>query len=288
MASKVFEQEPDNINHVNFNKIDDHSFLESTLAIVANQVKLGDTNSAVPGRLLGRVEAYKVAGASKYILDTVHLGYKLVFIDGKTPPSSFRENNKSALNKPTFLYEELLRLESLGCTKQVNSRPRIVNPSSVVYSKKWRCVLDASLHYADHHVGLNLGGLLGLPVLANPSLQRDLGLVVAGGLLQDPLTVVPCENSQLFKPETSVWKKLFVTKPQTFLTGKTSAVASSPWSTPSISARSCAPSSTASPTMVSAKALETRVTSSIPPPVASSSRESVLDSGSLPVPPFSR
>jgi hypothetical protein len=31
------------------------------------------------------------------------------------------------------------------CTKRVNSRPHIVNPCSVVYSKKWRCVLYASL-----------------------------------------------------------------------------------------------------------------------------------------------
>ena len=112
---------------------------------MASQVKLGDTNLAVPGRLLGRVEAYKGAGASEYILDTVCLGYKLVFIDGKTPPSSFKENNKSALSKPTFLYEELLCLESLGCTKRVNSRPHIVNPFSVVYSKKWMCVLEASI-----------------------------------------------------------------------------------------------------------------------------------------------
>ena len=38
-----------------------------------------------------------------------------------------------------------MRLESLGCIKRVNSRPHIVNPCSVVFSKKWRCVLDASL-----------------------------------------------------------------------------------------------------------------------------------------------
>jgi hypothetical protein len=66
---------------------------------VANQVKLGDTNSAVPGRLLGRVEAHKEAGATEYSLATVRLGY----IDDKPPPSNFRENNKSALSKPTFL-----------------------------------------------------------------------------------------------------------------------------------------------------------------------------------------
>jgi hypothetical protein len=143
--SKFFVPEPDFTNHINFNEIHDPSFLECSLASMASQVKLGDTNSAVPGRLLSRVETYKVAGASEYILDTVRFSYKLVFIDGKTPPSSFKENNKSALNKPTFLYEELLRLESLGCTKRVKSRPHIVNPCSVVYSKKWRCALGASL-----------------------------------------------------------------------------------------------------------------------------------------------
>ena len=111
----------------------ENSVIESTLDSVANQVKLGDTNSAVPGRLLGRVEAYEEAGASEYIKDTVRLGYKLVFIDNKPPPSNFRENNRSALSKPVFLYEELLRLESLGCTKRVNSKPHIVNPCSIVY-----------------------------------------------------------------------------------------------------------------------------------------------------------
>ena len=45
-----------------------------------------------------------------------------------------------------FLYEELLRLESLGCIRRVQSRPHIVNPCSVVFSRKLRCVLDASQH----------------------------------------------------------------------------------------------------------------------------------------------
>ena len=86
--SKKFVPEPDFQSHLNFVEIDDPSFLECSLASVANQVKLGDTNTAVPGRLLGRIEAYQLAGASDYILDTVRYGYKLVFIDNKTPPSS--------------------------------------------------------------------------------------------------------------------------------------------------------------------------------------------------------
>ena len=144
MAPPLFEAEPNYVNLVDIDNDDvgnlsafiETSVLEATLDSVANQVKLGDTNSAVPGRLLGRVEAYVEAGASEYILDTVKVGYKLVFIDNKPPPSNFRENNKSALSKPVFLCEELLHLESLGCTKRVNSRPHIVNPCSIVYSKK--------------------------------------------------------------------------------------------------------------------------------------------------------
>ena len=97
----------------------------------------------MPGRLLGCVQAYVEAGASEYIIETVKYGYKLVFTDNILPPTYFLQNNKSALSKPTFLWEELVRLEKLGFTKRVNFKPHIVNPCSVVYSKKWRCVLDA-------------------------------------------------------------------------------------------------------------------------------------------------
>ena len=66
-------------------------------------------------------------------------------MDNIPPPKNFRPNNKSALSKPTFLWEELVRLDQLGCTKRVSFRPHIVNPCSVAYSKKCRCVLDASI-----------------------------------------------------------------------------------------------------------------------------------------------
>ena len=148
MAPPIFENDPNYVNLLDIDHVSDpsafieNSILVSTLDSVANQVKLGDTNTVVPGRLLGRVEAYEEAGASEYIKDTVRWGYKLVFIDNKPPPSNYRANNRSALSNSVFLLEELLRLESLGCTKRVNSRPHIVNPCSIVYSKKWRCVLS--------------------------------------------------------------------------------------------------------------------------------------------------
>ena len=100
----------------------------------------------VPGRILGKLGAYEEAGASDYVLDTVREGYKLVFVENKFPPSDYCENNSSALIQNDFLFEELLRLESLGCLRRVQSRPHIVNPRSVVFSRKLRCVLDASQH----------------------------------------------------------------------------------------------------------------------------------------------
>lgn len=107
--------------------------------------KLGDTDTGVPGRLLGKTEFYLEVRASQYIVDTVSHGYKLIFKDDQPPPRFIRRNNRSALENSSFVYKELKRLESLGCIRSVKTQPHIVNPVSCVYSKKWRCVLDASL-----------------------------------------------------------------------------------------------------------------------------------------------
>ena len=131
-----------NLKNINL----ESSIVEQSLADVAALVSLGDTNIAVPGRIKGKLDAYEEAGASDYVLNTVRDGYKLVFLDDEFPPSDFRENNSSALRQRDFLFEELQRLENLGCLRRVNSRPHIVNPCSVVYSRKLRCVLDASQH----------------------------------------------------------------------------------------------------------------------------------------------
>ena len=134
--------EPDYTDLSNYNESmasEDDLFLKS-----ANFEKLGDTNSGVPGRLLGKHLFYLEVDASQYIIDTIQGGYKLVFVNNTPPPESFLPNNKSALDQSSFVLEELLRLESLGCIKSVPSRPHIVNPLSCVFSKKWRVVLDAS------------------------------------------------------------------------------------------------------------------------------------------------
>ena len=107
--------------------------------------RLGDTFTGVPGRLLGKSAFYIEVEASQYIIDTVSSGYQLIFKNNQPPPVFYKRNNKSALDKGDFIYQELKRLESLGCIKSVTSPPHVINPVSCVFSKKWRVVLDASI-----------------------------------------------------------------------------------------------------------------------------------------------
>ena len=83
------------------------------------------TDVKVPGRILGRHEVYSRVGASQYIVDTVRDGYKLVF--DSLPLPSFTKNNKSAILNRAFMWEELLRLESLGCISRVQEQPKASN-----------------------------------------------------------------------------------------------------------------------------------------------------------------
>ena len=123
------------------------------------------TDSCVPGRLRGRHKEYEKLGAEPYIVESelysavfffhfselflivfkfaaIRDGFKLVF--QSEPPPSYLRNNRSALDRPDFVRKELARLEGLGCIKRVDHQPKIVNPISVVYSNKWRLVLDGS------------------------------------------------------------------------------------------------------------------------------------------------
>ena len=136
MAFSQPEPEPNflGVSQLDFSDVqfDDFEFV-SNLQSETPAVLLGDTNVKVPGRIKGKTEAYIKAKASQYVLDTVSLGYKLIFINDEIPPSSFLPNNKSALSQKTFLFSELLRLEQLGCIKKVSSRPHVVNPCSIVF-----------------------------------------------------------------------------------------------------------------------------------------------------------
>ena len=105
------------------------------------------TDSRVPGRI-NKPEFYDFwkndLKANDFILDTIKYGYKIPFKN--IPPASFCANNRSMIKERDFAFQELLRLESLGCISRVEEKPYIVLPLSVVYSKKLRLVVDASRH----------------------------------------------------------------------------------------------------------------------------------------------
>jgi hypothetical protein len=84
------------------------------------------TDTRVPGRVLGHQAVYTRLGADPYIVETVTSGYRLEF--DSVPPSGF------------------VRLEQLGCIVRVQERPRVTLPLSLVFSNKWRLVVDASRH----------------------------------------------------------------------------------------------------------------------------------------------
>ena len=105
------------------------------------------TDARVPGRI-GKPEYFSFwrdeLKASDFILNTIRNGYKFPF--DSVPPESMCKNNKSFMQNREFGYNELLRLEALGCISRVDVKPYIVLPMSVVFSKKLRLVVDASRH----------------------------------------------------------------------------------------------------------------------------------------------
>ena len=105
------------------------------------------TDARVPGRI-GKPEYFSFwrdeLKASDFILNTIRYGYKFPF--DSVPPESMCKNNKSFMQNREFGYNELLRLEALGCISRVDVKPYIVLPMSVVFSKKLRLVVDASRH----------------------------------------------------------------------------------------------------------------------------------------------
>ena len=80
--------------------------------------------------------------ANEFIMDIIDNGYKIPFVE--TPPSSFSENNRSAIVNISFVKAELDRWERLGVIQRVTEKPYIVLPLSLVHSNKPRLVIDAS------------------------------------------------------------------------------------------------------------------------------------------------
>ena len=142
-----------------------------------------------------------------------------------------------------------------------------------------------------HPPVLNHGGLQEGVVHALPIVQGVGGLAVVQGLVKDSANTFPRQEPLNHQHGVSVWKRLFVSKPQTFLFNSSPVVESSPWSaraTPS--AWPTKSSATPSTTLVSPEVLPSRISPSLTSPTTVSSRASVsvLDPTSLQLPPFKR
>ena len=79
---------------------------------------------------------------SSCLVQPIRDGYSLEFTS--VPLASLLPNNRSAREALEFVKTELERLEAMGCIEKVVERPHIVNPLSVVFSNKWRLVLNGS------------------------------------------------------------------------------------------------------------------------------------------------
>ena len=119
--------------------------------VIKNESHLLDkpltTSTDVPGNIHNpkfREFWSKVLKADDSILNILENGYEVPL--SEFPPPSFVKNNASFLKHSDFGIQELLRLEKLGCIYRVKERPYITLPLSVVYSNKWRLVVDASRH----------------------------------------------------------------------------------------------------------------------------------------------
>ncbi|KAK3088526.1 hypothetical protein FSP39_020182 [Pinctada imbricata] len=95
------------------------------------------------GRLKSSTKKWESSGASSYILKVINAGYGLPFKD--IPESTFLRNNRSALDAPDFVKDEIKKLIDAKCISQVSvNEVYVVNPLTVATNRvgKQRLVLD--------------------------------------------------------------------------------------------------------------------------------------------------
>ena len=84
---------------------------------------------------------YEKIGADEEVCSWVREGYEMKL--KRWPEASVTKNNKSAMEDPGFVWNELRRLVKLGVMAEVEEQPHVVNALSVVFSNKKRLVWDA-------------------------------------------------------------------------------------------------------------------------------------------------
>ncbi|KAK3103157.1 hypothetical protein FSP39_016878 [Pinctada imbricata] len=108
-----------------------------------------NSNSPV-GRLRHHLHKWVETGASSYCIEVIQSGYKLPFRN--LPEGVSLKNNRSALDNPEFVIQEINELLQKGCVSEITLKPKIINPLTVAYNKKGkpRLVLDC------RHINMHL------------------------------------------------------------------------------------------------------------------------------------
>ena len=101
-----------------------------------------DNNVSPVGRFRDRLDFWKVLTDNQFILNIIENGYYIPFIS--KPKETFIRNNRSSIANDSFVMTEIRKLVKLGCVVELDSKPLVVNPLTVVTGKndKKRMVLD--------------------------------------------------------------------------------------------------------------------------------------------------
>ena len=76
------------------------------------------------GRLNARIDKWVSTGSNAHIVDVIRLGYKIPF--KITPDTVFLKNNRSSLDNPMFVTNELGVLVKKGCISETENLQRLV------------------------------------------------------------------------------------------------------------------------------------------------------------------
>ena len=93
-------------------------------------------------RLKEHIHKWEEFGASEFVLSILRGGYRIPF--KSKPQNAVLKNNRSALDNPGIVREEIEKLLKKGCVTEVCNPPSVVNPLTVAFNKvgKPRLVLD--------------------------------------------------------------------------------------------------------------------------------------------------
>ena len=93
-------------------------------------------------RLKEHIRKWEEFGASEFVLNILREGYRIPF--KSKPTNVVLKNNRSALDNPVIVSNEIQKLLEKGCVTEVCNPPSVVNPLTVAFNKagKPRLVLD--------------------------------------------------------------------------------------------------------------------------------------------------